>query len=287
MINKKYATVVGVIIIVLGFGYSLFILRDTLAHRNVLLAWNNVAVNACSNTGMRIALETLHRADEILYGLDLGCERSPPPERPCGGYVKSDSTLLDVIDLSPGNRPLTMKIFGSSKNLVDLPGDPPSTIMKDFELEPPSINEWGANLKMSNLRYVNMSYSNLEKTIFYHADMRGVNLAFSRLGGATFGHANLERACLFGVEANKTRFVGTILRGSNMYASNFRGAIFIKTDLRNAKMTDADFSEANFEGADLTGANIKNSDFTNSKGITCDMLGKTLNSDKATVGIDC
>lgn len=116
----------------------------------------------------------------------------------------------------------------------------------------------GANFSKSNLRGVNLSFTDLRNADFSGAELTWSNLNRADLSGANLSGVNLTLAAL--MEANLT---GTHLPKAELTLANLRSVILVHADLRRAKLDRANLINANLANADFTEAQIGNTTFDN------------------------
>ena len=113
----------------------------------------------------------------------------------------------------------------------------------------------GADLTGADLRFENLTNSNLS----------GANLTSAKLNGSNLTNSNLSGANLTSAKLNGLDLTGANLDGANLKYANLTGA-----DLSDANLTGADLTYVNLTGADLTGADLTNATLSKVKsgGIT-------------------
>ncbi|WP_206753655.1 pentapeptide repeat-containing protein [Coleofasciculus sp. FACHB-129] len=118
------------------------------------------------------------------------------------------------------------------------------------------------DLKMANLKRVNLSTANLSGADLSLVNFSGANLTSANLSGANLSRANLSGADLRWADLSGALLDGTDLNGALLSAANLSKAKFNKTNLKGAvlsgsNLSNSEISEANFSGADLRWANLR------------------------------
>ena len=103
----------------------------------------------------------------------------------------------------------------------------------------------------ADLRGIDLSVSNFDRSNFESADFGGSDLKY-----ADFRDSNLKNSNLSNVDAENSFFDRTRLRAASIENSNFDSSSFADSDLRYAKIRNCTFEYTNFRGADLRGIGI-------------------------------
>jgi uncharacterized protein YjbI with pentapeptide repeats len=130
---------------------------------------------------------------------------------------------------------------------------------------------WRANLSLTSLRGVNLSWANLGGANLGGANLGGANLSWAEMSGvnlggadlrevnlgqANLGQAKLSQANLGQANLEQAKLSGTKLREANLREAKLSAAILRGVDLRQAKLSQADLSEADLSEANLSEANL-------------------------------
>lgn len=109
-------------------------------------------------------------------------------------------------------------------------------------------NKWrkGFTNVPPDLKETNLSQISLKGFNFYEADLRWVDLSFSNLDKSELGMANI----------NDSHFSVTSLKNARATSTNMMGSVFRMADLSEAVMTYADFREATISSCNLLGTDF-------------------------------
>ena len=122
-----------------------------------------------------------------------------------------------------------------------------------------------ADLSYANLRNSNLSYINLSDAKLRYADLRDANLREANLSDADLRYADLRGAQLSNADLSWTN-----LRVASLNNANFRNAYMRCVDLRGADLREANLiaallMEADLRNTDLRGANLLHANLRNVK----------------------
>lgn len=112
-----------------------------------------------------------------------------------------------------------------------------------------------ADLSYANLRNSNLSYINLSDAKLRYADLRDANLREANLSDADLRYADLRGAQLSNADLSWTN-----LRVASLNNANFRNADMRCVDLRGADLREANLRDANLLAALLIEADLRNTD---------------------------
>lgn len=147
------------------------------------------------------------------------------------------------------------------------------------------------NLSMLDLSGTNMSGSdfsgavlrevNMEKAVFWGADLTGAVFEDSNLRGAAFEYANLEGAVLRRCNLDYAYFGGAKLKGATLEGASLVEAEFWIADLEMADLTDTNLDGAVFWRTELMDtlldrAYLKDVNLAEAKGLTCDQIATAI-----------
>lgn len=126
-------------------------------------------------------------------------------------------------------------------------------------------NLMGANLRESNLSWANFTRTNLRKANLRRSILREANLSWATLCWVDFREAylrraNLRRADLSWANLKEATLRDGDLREVNLSWADLREANLREADLRGATMREAYLSNTDFREADLTEANLQDAD---------------------------
>ncbi len=141
----------------------------------------------------------------------------------------------------------------------------------------------GAIIPDGDLSYANLSQRELEDGVFTNADFTGANLAETygfgiNFNDATFVGADLTYADYSGPEYERTNFSNADLSFAEMNNPVFRDAILPNATLANATLPDANFSRANLRGSDLTGTDLSGATLREADLSNANLSGANLSS---------
>ena len=122
-----------------------------------------------------------------------------------------------------------------------------------------------ADLSYANLRNSNLSYINLSDAKLRYADLRDANLREANLSDADLRYADLR-----GAQLSNANLSWTNLRVASLNNANFRNADMRCVDLRGADLREANLLaalliEADLRNTDLRGANLLHANLRNVK----------------------
>jgi uncharacterized protein YjbI with pentapeptide repeats len=111
---------------------------------------------------------------------------------------------------------------------------------------------FGANLYKSDLYFCGFTFSNLQG-----ADLRDANLQRAYLDQANLQRADLQRADLQDANLQDANLQDANLRDANLQGANLQGADLQRTNLEGADLRDANLRRANLQGAYLQRTNLE------------------------------
>jgi len=125
----------------------------------------------------------------------------------------------------------------------------------------------GEGGERANLRYTDLSYTDLSDTDLRYADLSNAGLRYADLSNADMSNAGLRyadlgNADLSGADLRHANLRNAGLSGADLRHANLRNADLRYTDLRNAGLRYADLGNADLSGADLRHADLGNADLS-------------------------
>ena len=119
----------------------------------------------------------------------------------------------------------------------------------------------GASLRDAELNRANLDSAKLNGADLYRAELNSAKLYRAELNGAyllkaEFNGADLWRAALNGATIDSAKLNGACLRFAKLNGSTLRGAELNGTELREAELIGADLHQTEFNGADLSSATL-------------------------------
>ncbi|MEQ9371238.1 MAG: pentapeptide repeat-containing protein [Coleofasciculus chthonoplastes F3-SA18-01] len=134
----------------------------------------------------------------------------------------------------------------------------------------------GVNLRMANLRRVNLIGAELNG-----ADLSGVNLIGAELNGAdlsniNFMAADLSDADLINANLSNANLLGTNLSDANLSDANVSCAKLIRANLSDANLSNANLINANVSNAKLIRANLSDANLINANLINANLINANL-----------
>jgi len=121
----------------------------------------------------------------------------------------------------------------------------------------------GADLRKSNLSNAELRNAYLDKTELFDANLSNSLLSNASLILSNLQNANLENANLEGVNLSRANLSRASLRGANLSRAYITLATLYSTSLTFANLTFANFSNADLIRADLSNANLQNANLQN------------------------
>ena len=148
------------------------------------------------------------------------------------------------------------------------------------------VNLSGSNIERSDLAGADLSYAHLES-----ANLLSVSLKLADLSWASCSDANLGEADLTSANLSSADFSGAVLAnadlshaslqftklaGANLYRALLAGAVGITADLSHATLTEANLMGADLRNAKLTGADLTHAKLTGVQLMYSDLSGSNL-----------
>jgi uncharacterized protein YjbI with pentapeptide repeats len=149
---------------------------------------------------------------------------------------------------------------------------PSDTLIAKFENDPQKLLEFYGTLDLQkrDLRFSDLSRSNLTK-----ADLRG-----ARLQKADLSYAHLEGANLEAAKLQEAKLIRTKLQGANLKSAQLQGAELAIVNLQGAFVVDAGLEGANLILSQLQGALLKEARLQGANLFGSNLQGANLSSAK-------
>ncbi len=135
-------------------------------------------------------------------------------------------------------------------------------------------------MKVLNLRWVNLASSDLRRGYFEYANFRGSNLERCNFTEAKLANAFLAETDLRGVNFLKADLQGANLVGANLENANLKDADLSGANLYRARLGGAHLSDANLRGANLTQVNMAGSNVCGVSLVNVNLTNTRLNQVK-------
>jgi len=255
-----------------------------------LARWNEVLLIEPKEKNKENMLSTIYRT----YCESIGWACEPKPENAGDnlnrqGWIDYEILVgyaffedLDLyLDLGPSDKIITFRAKNSNFDRAVFVG----SYFGDIK---------GSSVKNAVMKNIDWVDSGLASVDFTDTNMSGSNFKEAHFENSILIRANLKNTNLIDLLANGANFESANLTNSNVY-----GADFSNTNLTNSNFTNASFGgQISLDNADVTNANFtttSEADFKKGHGnlastfspLTCDILTRAKNWQKAITSIDC